>query len=325
MAPVIRAFLARGHEPLILAHGLSRDCYRRWGFPFRPLEEVLGPPPVSVAAFSDFLAGEAIETVFCTTSSSQVDLSNANLIIAARGLGIPTLAAFDHWKGFDRFGEGNETTFAPDRLLCIDEPTRARLAEAGFAPSVVHAVGHPYLESLQVNRKAPAKGRLKVLLVSQPVMNGGALRSIFGLGIGDATLMEAVAAALPPGIADVSCRFHPKETPFGPLPEGIERDESADWEEAMETHDAFIGVDSMALVEAALSGRPCIRLALPELRHVSDAAIPFPFGSAIEDMHDLTKAGNLLRSPAAIPGVNYAGSTERALAVLETFITTHGP
>jgi len=333
--PVLQEILAKhdspGSAPVdLLIHPHAERFFAVHGLGSRKQEAMFKTLPVSVGCWRDYLAGKGIDRIFCTTSSPYRDLSNCNLIIAARRMGIPVLGVMDHWKGFERFFVNEEPRYLPDQICCIDDTCREILADMGLSPRAVHVVGHPGLERVSreaVDKKENACAR-RILLVSQPVVRDMSFEGFFFQRVGECRLIDRLAEicnhlALD-GRPEVHIRPHPKELSGEALPAGIRLDPYEDWEVSRKNAQVFIGRDSMALVEASLSGGYCISLALPEIPGATEQLFPAGYTCRIGDLADLT--GALVSAFQDENGTGagemrpfYKGSVARTLRVLALF------
>lgn len=267
------------------------------------------------------------DAIVCTTSAQARDASNGALIAAAKGCGIPCLAGMDHWKGLDRFFEGDVARYYPDQLICIDEDTKTALSDAGLDTSQVHAIGHPGLEHLERDRPPLGATPWRILLVSQPIVQAGAYHGIYDEPFDEHRLIDSISDVLSRDInnggVEVYLRRHPKEYAGDALPIGIQIDDIADWNQAWTHYDVFVGFDTMALIEASLSGAPCVRLALPELAGISDRPVPLDTGVLTTSLTDLADNIREAVSRSTTPGPNpFSGSTARAADTIRNFVNS---
>jgi hypothetical protein len=125
----------------------------------------------------------------------------------------------------------------------------------------------------------------------------------------------------------IAIRLHPKEQSDHTLPAGIEIDENPELETSIKEYDIFLGLDSMALVEAYLMGKYCISLQLPEFKILSDNLIPLSFSEKITNLEDLSpKLSDTVNNIVRGIGIEvkcaeiFKNSTERMLSVLANFL-----
>lgn len=283
--------------------------------------------PASQSYFSGLIDDHKPNAIVCTTSAQARDTSNGALIKTARERGIPCLGALDHWKGLDRFFEDDEVLYYPDQLICIDDATKVALGEAELDTSDVHAIGHPGLEHIERIATVSKMSPLRVLLVSQPIVQADAYHGIYDQQINDLRLMDSIADVLRDDInnrtVEVYLRRHPKEHKGDTLPTEIKIDDIADWNHARTHYDVFVGFDSMALIEASFAGAPCVRLTLPALADVSDRPVPIEYGVPTMSLRELP--GNIRKavSISTTPGPNpFSGSTARATDIIKNFVNS---
>lgn len=339
MLPVVKELIAKRIAPdtVVLVHPLSQPLFDKENIAHQKLEDAIKTVPVSFATWETYLKEHNVERVFCTTSSPYRDLSNGHLIAAARNLGIPTLGIMDHWKGYDRFFEDGEPRWCPDHICCIDNFCLQKLRDVGFGADCIHVVGHPYLERICAESRGAgsAASSIRVLLVSQPVTSDRSFKGIFFKQFGGQRLIDEIADVLKKGRAhpvgqgqrvNMYIRKHPKEQPLEKLPEGMDADPFPEWNTSLREHHIFIGLDSMALVEAGLAGKPCITLDLPGFRSLSDVSVPFAYSKKAVNTAGLAEA-----LEAAVAALDTSGgngstcpeflhdSTQRTVDVVERF------
>jgi len=337
MGPVLRAMKESDRRmPLsILVHPLSQDFFKDIQIPFQSLAQAGEYLPISFDNWIRYLTEERITGVFCTTSSPYLDLTNCNLIVACRKLSVPVLGIMDHWKGYDRFYRGDKPDYMPQYICCIDDSCKKRLQELGLASSCIFVVGHPYLESVcRRDRKCYGSGeKLRVLLVSQPDTIDRSFTSIYAHSVEGGRLVDRISSMVAKNEGMIRFGFtlhyrpHPKERLLEDMPRNIAMDVSPRWDQAVDEFDVFVGLDSMAMVEAHLAGKYCIALDLEVVKGLSDTPIPFSFCGTLNNLADfpaeLAKAINYFSTGNArkrsIPSL-LANSTGRTIDVFDRFV-----
>jgi len=336
--PVIKTLFHKEDIPnvLLIVHPLSESLFQKNEIPFVSLKELIGNPPVSIDDWTKFLRSERIDYIFCTTSSPYLDLTNSHLIFSGKKLGIPVIGVFDHWKGFDRFFREEIPDFLPDHICCIDDFSRQRLLEIldGQAAEI-HTVGHPHLEEICREDWSGAGGEFKrILMVSQPNTADRSFKGIFFSKVEGYRLIDRLTDLISSlfsgeGGAEIRIRMHPKERCPESLPLGVEYDHQS-WNQSLRENQVFIGFDSMALVEAYLAGKFCIRLGFPEFKNISDNSIPLRFGVEVRELAEFARvieeglaAGDPKTGDRKLCA-EFFGSTDRVLAVLERLMGQSG-
>lgn len=280
--------------------------------------------PASTSFFEGVLNEHEPDVVVCTTSAQARDTSNGALIAATKTHGAPCLAALDHWKGLDRFFEGPDPRYFPDQLICIDDSTKSALGRAGLDMTKVHVVGHPGLEQIEHRKSTRTDPPWRVLLVSQPIVQNGAYHGIYDEQIDETRLSDHIAFALDDKDFEIFLRRHPKEHAGSPLPSGVRVDDISDWNTALAYYDVFVGFDSMALIEASLSGAPSVRLTLPEMAGISDQPVPFEYGVPATTFEGLAGTIRSSVSKTSSPAPNpFAGSTICATGIIKNFVNSY--
>jgi len=337
MLPILGKLAGRGLLPAsrLLVHPISKALLEKEGIGHSPLAVEGCGDNVTAAAWEKWLRTNGITHVFCTSSSRFRDLSNAELLVAARNAGIPSLGCFDHWKGFDRFGADGNPVYCPDRICCIDKIAAEGLRKAGIPGDRIAIVGHPYLEIL-VKRRPIAinkEGCANVLLISQPRTGDQSFESIFFLKLDKGRWIDDIASQIKGLEAEtgasvqVTLRAHPKEINPEVLPGSIRWDNSSDMEDAMDTYDLFVGKNSMALIEAACAGKACICLDIREPDFFDDP-LPFDFShrahcpqTLAEQLKVLIGAGHTRPGEEKIDTRFLEGSCRRLDRLLASFLS----
>ncbi len=313
----------------IIVHPLSAFFFDQQGVSHTLIDAVFDTVPVSVLSWGNYLAQNQIKKIFCTTSSPYLDMSNCNLILAAKQKNIETFGAMDHWKGIDRFFNQDSVDYMTDYLFCIDQTVKNNLIQVVDNPDRVFCIGHPNIEHVS-NKKFSDQGeKTNVLIVSQPNSVDLNFQSIFSVRMGDMRIIDAILAQIFQAFekcrkkVNIIFRPHPKEKPFIQLPDEILLDENPDWNGALKKNDIFIGLDSMAMLEAHVAGKYCISLALKGSEQLSDVSIPFIFSKKIDDISLLSQTiENFIESPqqkdSDLSRI-YNGSKSKAVEILERY------
>lgn len=339
LAPVIAKLYKDGrlpHSTVIMAHPLSEDILSDYEIPFEKLADEIVDSPVSIFDWEVYLKNARIQAVFMSTSSPYKDLSNCNLVEACRNLQCPSIGVLDHWKGIDRFYKDNELRYMPDEICCIDEYCRDAISKLGISNKRIHVVGHPSLEESAINDYEKIcfnTGTLKILLISQPIIIDKSFSGIFflkekGRRIIDVLVEKIKNICKKNGVkTTIVYRQHPKELKEDKLPESVEMDSHQRWSDSLSNHQVFIGYDSMALIEANVTGMPCISLNLPIFRDIAER-VPFQFDysshnlSGLEniftniikkDYHDANKKPH---------SASFLGSTARLSCEIESLLNS---
>jgi hypothetical protein len=272
------------------------------------------------------LAQQEIDAVLCTLSSTKLDLSNANLIVAARAQQIPTLGFLDHWKGYDRFlNPVGKPEYCPDWLGVIDDYCAQNVRQHEIPVKKIEVVGHPWLERMANNSRKPTainRECIRIVVISQPDSTDGSFKSIFCRKSNGQTLLEKIVRIVSEHYSQcsISYRPHPKEKTPCWLPEVVEIDDSST-DELLAKYDVYMGLDSILLFEANLAGRPCIMLRLPEFEDVSDTAIPYMYAKEVVDMDELVyQIKDVLSDTETAPAFDASGSLHKCEMFLNDFL-----
>jgi hypothetical protein len=227
------------------------------------------------------------------TSVNGVDLEK-RFVVAARRLGIPSLAMLDFWSNYRaRFADASGgLAYLPDRIAVMDSLAREEMTAAGFEADRLWITGQPAFDELDAYRQRATPQRraevrealgvgddaAMVLFASQPItaLYGDDTGGPSHPGFTEHTVLAALVAALDriaggeaPPIALV-VRPHPREDAAG-LQRHRARsmrvivDGRGDAREAALAADLVTGMNTILLVEACLLG--CVVASLqPGLR-----------------------------------------------------------
>lgn len=337
LAPAVVLLCKDGLMPdniLILAHPFSEKIFYDNKVPYVKLAREINSCPVSIYEWECFLKLKNICNVVTTTSSPYIDLSNCNLIEACKNKKCPTIGVLDHWKGMDRFFREKELVYLTDEICCIDKNCQNTIANLGLNKKHIHIVGHPSLERAAANvveKECLGSKIVNILLVSQPFKVDRSFKGIFFLKHHGRRIIDIIGEVLKnvfdsKGIkAQINLRPHPKESRSDGLPNGIEFDPFSKWGDSLTNHEIFIGYDSMALIEASITGKPSISMNLPVLRNKTER-VPFNHGFSVNNFTKFekiifglfTKDINV-KKIKNIPDT-YQGSTKKLYCSIEKFI-----
>lgn len=190
---------------------------------------------------------------------------------AAERLGIPSMALLDHWTQYrERFSVDRPFDRLPDRIAVMDERARREIVALGCPSERVVVTGHPGFDALLAGGlagRAAARARWRrgdgdrvVAFALEPLAKDYGERAAFDER-GVARLIWQAAHGL--GLS-VVVRPHPRQDPqeIEPLLRGATVPALVESELAphavMAGADAVIGMGSMFLLEAALSGLPVL-------------------------------------------------------------------
>lgn len=265
-------------------------------------------------------------TTLVTGSTAWGDRIEARALLAARAKGVRTVTYLDFWSSYvERLSYPMKTDLevVPDVLAVVDDVMRDDLVKIGVSAERIVVTGNPAFDALHERRAAwPAPSGDVVLFLSQP------LASLYGdtLGYTERSTLEALA----PAVAELGMRLrvrpHPREdraalaSLVSALPGACAMDASTSLEEALRNARIVTGMTTMALVEAALSGRPTVSIQLGGLSNVELPTVragatllvtsPAALGAAVRDVRD--------RGEALLPrGAGFdTGATGRLLSVI---------
>jgi hypothetical protein len=256
---------------VIAVHPISIDNVRKLGI--KDIFEI--NPHLSMEQWEKILIDKKISKVLGTISSKYLDLSNANLFLAAKKMNLESIGWFDHWKGFERLLKGSKLIYHPDKICVIDNFCKDRLMKLGFDEEKIIIVGHPVLFLRKVNQLgsfSKAGSPMKICIISQPDVQSKKFKSVFA--IDNFYLLELIIKSITFSYPESIIRYrpHPKESlsynglPFDKLL----------WDESINFFDIFIGVNSINLIESLLYKKNTIFLE-PRYYKIQDKEFPLEF------------------------------------------------
>lgn len=275
-------------ETNLVIHKNSESVFERSGLSYTSVNKIFSDSPVTSADWMEYLIRNHITHLFCTTSSSFRDLTNCNLIFAANQQGVSSLGIFDHWKGVERFfnGEG-VAAYLPQRLICIDQFSKDFLRRSIGFECDISSIGHPHLEQIYRRRGRFQRrgnkqngGTINIVLISQPDTASRHFDSVFVRRCGRTRLVDVIIEEIQKGFSErtdsyrITYRPHSKEALSTRLPDNCYIDYSKSWIETLTHNDVFIGFDSMALIEASVVGKNCISIDQPWSSTIPITTIP---------------------------------------------------
>lgn len=280
--PVLALMAAEGRvEPVPLAYDEAAALWARRGQAFRPLAPDLDP-----AAARALLVELGAGALLAGASARPPEM---NLVAAAGGLGLPSLAFLDCWRHYrKRFVDAaDRLAFLPTRIAVIDELARAGALAAGLPAERLVVTGLPSLDELAAYDGAAglaARQRVRarlgltpddllVLFASQPFSaqfghdranpghQGFTEQEVLGL------LLDALSAAAPRLGRPLTLlvRPHPRDLPggfAGLAAPGLRVivDAADPHREAILAADLVAGMNSILLLESCYLGRVTLSL-----------------------------------------------------------------
>lgn len=273
--------LIRKFDTIVVCHRLSSSILK--SINIKPEHEISSVADQDF--WLEFFKNNNINKIICTLSSKYVDLSNCNLIKAAKKAKKYSLSFFDHWKGYERLFEGDSLEYITDEICVIDEFVKQKFINFGFSRTKLHKVGHPHLLSRLKNKNAETlnKENIKLCILSQPDTLSKSFESVF------LTKNNQFIRSLQNTIEreklniDLYIRRHPKENY---LDSEIMDDPLANWEDSLNFYDVFIGINSIALIEACLMGKKTFSIDQSNF-NVEDDALPYQIFASCKTVEDL--------------------------------------
>lgn len=160
VAAVAAECCRRQERVWLYGHGPALHRYALLGLEGQPLPEEAEES--SVESMAAWLSRDVPRVVVTGTSGD--DFHERHLWLAARQLGIPTVAVLDQWSNFglrfspyglsgrDSYLAAPAHPFLPDYIMVMDEEARSEMIEDGLPPERVIISGQPYFDILAARR-----------------------------------------------------------------------------------------------------------------------------------------------------------------------------
>jgi len=264
LAPLIREVTAAGHAVRVLASG--------------PAEAMWSELEVSRDAAAhdrvewlvDYLAAHRPDLM--VTGTSHFSDLERNAWVAARRLGIRSVAAIDAWVNFpERFVRNDGEFVQPDHVCVIDDGSRERLQSDRRIEAQIHVCGQPHLESLVTSLVGARRARgpadpARLVFFSNPVFVDLPPEERPYDQFKAASVLFAALRGTEG--CELLIKPHPREAvdPWQKWVASVEGDvpavttTQAKADDLLVSCDGACGITSMSLVEASLLGRPVLSL-----------------------------------------------------------------
>lgn len=345
LAPVVKLAL-KNHDIVVLASEITKRLFHQGGID----SEIIDCETVDEAA--ELLKRLQPDAAILGTAAPE--RAESKLTIAARNLGIWTVAVLDEWYRYQiRFGQEDGTmTHVPDVICMQDDLAVTEAIAEGVPASAIRITGSPSLaiyadtaENLLL-QAAPSiltdDGQsIRLLFISERIAKGhGRSPGESGFigpycGFTEETVRNDIADAL--GKIDVNVRvlekLHPHESNIPPPPDDIQSNTT--WHSITDEEplgmilahsDVVVGMQSVALLEATLFGhRPIsyqpglIGIDTCTAARTGLAVAVRDFDCLRENLEIVIKSGQGTRVPISLrPGFACPTASERVLqAALE--------
>ena len=275
LAPVTRALIRDGVVGVsVIAYGKAASVFEARGLPVLSF-----PEEPSVEHVTSFLRREGAPALL-TGTSLQPD-RDAIFWQAASRLGIPSIALLDHWCNYaERFTDTQVFDRMPQTIAVMDDSAAEELRRQGCPPEQVIVTGQPHFDDLvrdsarlsraEVRRELGVTDeRTLLVFASEPQARfyGSTATDPRFLGYTEADSLAAVldTASIIVPQAFVIVKLHPLEAPdaFSELADCERRVETRTiraypTEHLVTAADVVLGMTSVFLLEAALTGAPTI-------------------------------------------------------------------
>jgi hypothetical protein len=344
-SPSLRARAARQAPPL--ASRLpgwplvgSRPAMRAWQALFRAIERAMPPGDAVERFLRDARPDLLLLTPLLYFGSQQVEY-----VRAARRMGIRTVLGVGSWDHLTTKGCIHET---PDRVVVWNEMQRREAGELHGIPAErvavtgAQAYDHWFTQAPGASREAfcakvgvPADRPLLLYLCSSPFITpyevGFVRRWIAAVrGASDPDLRRAAILIRPhPQNADQWTEFDPAAyEAVGLWPRGganpVDADARADYYDSMYYSAAVVGVNTSALIESGIVGRPVYSVLTDEFAGQQEGTLHFQHLKNVNGglLHvGATLGEHVAQLAGAVHGVP---DVERSRAFVQAFVRPHG-
>lgn len=170
IVPVIKKLRQENQVDVeVVGHGFSKAVFDSQGIKYHEVRD-FGLIDVSPASMEGILKTTDSNFVLTGTSlqgDNEPEVIEQSTILAAKKLGIPSLAVLDFWANYTpRFSDEHfmkedvmgKFRFLPDKVAVMDKYAESAMLEEGFDPGVIAITGNPHFDNLPA--KAQAFNRL---------------------------------------------------------------------------------------------------------------------------------------------------------------------
>lgn len=159
--PVIKRLIKNNLvEVVVLGHEFSEPIFAEAGIAFKTIKD-FGLQDISAQSMEQLLKTISPNLVFLGTGSQEGkknDIIEQTTTVAARKLGIPSLAVLDYWANYSqRFSDertGKKLDVLPDKIAIMDDVAMEDMLEEGFPKDVLVITGNPYFDSFAEKGKS---------------------------------------------------------------------------------------------------------------------------------------------------------------------------
>jgi hypothetical protein len=263
-----------------------------------------------------------------TASTCWGERLEAQAISLATASAVPSVTVVDFWSNYAArlsYPTAAQLEVLPTRLAVIDDGMKTDLEAVGVPGARMVVTGSPAFDRW-LNDPLPRRRSdgLHILFISQPIatLHGDSL------GYTETTVLAALAPVASRLGARVVVRPHPREDADAleaivrALPCDARMDDSATLREALAESSVVVGLTSVALIEAALAGRPVVSAQLgrrgPDGLPTNRSGLTAP----ATDVESLERALAAADSASAHRAAAFApGATERVVELIDAVRT----
>jgi hypothetical protein len=148
LCPVIRLLQEHAFDVIVFGQGHGADRFDRHGIGYRNMH--IQSAEVAIETLREFNPDYVITAA---TSFPWVDMSEKYLWVAAKSIGIGSLAFIDQWQNYAvRFSgvkPDERLQYLPEHINCINETGKKEMLAEGFPEDRLVLFGHPSLATLK--------------------------------------------------------------------------------------------------------------------------------------------------------------------------------
>lgn len=226
IVPVIKKLMAEGKvDVTVVGHEFSEPIFEKAGIPFQTVQN-FGLDDISAMSMEKLLKMVLPNLVLTGTSGQEgkrCDVIEQTVTVAAKNLGITSVAILDYWAGYlQRFTDertGERLALLPDYVAIIDEIAEREMLAEGFPKEKLVVTGNPHFDNLSARAKNFTETQRreiwqKIGLSCQTLFffaGNGFSSDKKNCGFWDMDILELIAQVLPnlPDIG-VAARLHPR-------------------------------------------------------------------------------------------------------------------
>ena len=238
--PVFQKFCQlNGYKPYLFLLGASKSRNEKYAY----------DNDIFINKFTELVMQKKI--LILVTGTSWGKKYELEAIKISRQNGIPTISILDYWANYSSRFLMRDKHIYPDFLFVMDKYAEIEGVKDGIPKSIIRIVGHPGLDRFSIKREYSQADR--AIFVSQP------LKNIYGerLGYNEYTTFPLAQEVCDNLKIRLDVKFHPNESRDFKK-EYESQSVNGELDDLVTNYRFMIGMNSMALLQYAISGMPVI-------------------------------------------------------------------